>query len=219
MKPMEQKQYKDWPKAPEGQHVARLVGIIDVGTQDSIFNGEVKKKPRIYLQFEVYAEDENGKALGDEFGNPFLIGQEFTASMSNKGKLLPFVNTWRGKPLAAEDFPFDFSRMLGKTGLMTVVHNHDKEDEKKIYANISSIVPVPAKMRDGIPEGVAENFFFDLDNADWKAMLKIYDNKLWDAMREKIAKCPEYKARASGGQLPLAKPAGTSDDDIGEIPF
>jgi hypothetical protein len=221
MKPIEKKEFKDFPKCPEGQHIARLCGIIDMGTQETVFEGVVSKKAQIYLQFEVFAEDEDGKEVRDDFGNPFLIGQVFTASLSPKGKLLPFINAWRGKPLEDKDFPFDFSRMLGRFCLMTVVINHDKKDAARTYANINGVSPVPKKMAQDpngdsiLPAPVADQFFFNLDDQDWGAMLKIYDKKLWEGMKIKISKAPEFIYRNTGKQESLSAKV----DDDGEIPF
>jgi len=200
MKPFTEKVLKDFPKCPEGQFIARLVGIIDMGTQETEWQGTVKHVPKIYLQFEVYAENEDGKPVYDPEGKPFLIGQEFTASMAPKGKLLPFINTWRGKPLESKDFPFDFSRMLDRCGLMTVVQNKSA-DGSKVYANINGMTPVPKKLAQDasgksiIPEAVAERYFFDLDSPDWDEMLNLMEKKMWDGIKGKIMSSPEFLNR------------------------
>jgi len=217
MKPMELGVSKDYQKCPEGQFISRLCGIIDIGTQEVVFDGIPSKKPQIYLQFEVFAEDEDGKAVLDNEGRPYLIGETFTAKMSTKGNLLAFVNSWRGKPLEEKDFPFDFKRMLGRYGMMTVTHNASKKDPSKIYANINGISPVPKKLAqapDGtsiLPTPVAEDFFIDLDDPDFERMNGLIYTRTWEAMQKKITSSPEYKLRLGG------KPG--AEVPVDEIPF
>jgi len=224
MKPMNQSTFIDFPKCPEGQFVARLVGIFDMGTQRQEFQGAVKMMPKVYLQFEVYAEDEKGDAVTDDEGKPFLVGIEFTASMSAKSNLLPFINKWRGKPLEDADFPFDFSRMLGQYGLMSVAHKEGKEG--KVFAIINGIVPVPRQMakdsegKSLLPPGLVTPEFFDLDDQDWAHAQDIFDRRLWEKMKGRIQASPEYQARVGGGAKPASSghlPASEYSDD--DIPF
>lgn len=221
MKPMDKTISKDFLRCPEGQWIARLCGIIDMGTQEETFEGKFLKRPKMYLQFEVFAQNEDGSPSLDDEGRPFLVGRVFTASMSTRGKLLPFVNAWRGKELEDKDFPFDFNRMLGRHGLMSVAHTTSKADATKIFANIVGIAPVPRQMAFGsdgksiLPEAVHPTFFFDMDNPDWASMMKIYDS-LWDGIKNKIAASPEFLIR-SGGKPQAPAAADPYDED--DIPF
>jgi hypothetical protein len=218
MKPFEQKTYTEYVKCPEGQHIARLVGLIDMGTQEIVWQGETKLKKKLYLQYEVYPEGEDGQVETDKEGKFFLIGQDFTSNLSDKGKLLPFINSWRGKPLEAADFPFDFSRMLGKYCLMTVVHNKSK-DGTKTYANINGISPVPKKLAQNsagesiLPLSSTQAFFFDLDADNWANMTVFFETRLWDGIRGKIMASPEFQARDG------IKPKVDEQDENDSIPF
>lgn len=215
MKPMLKDQSKDWPKCPEGQWIARLTGIVDLGTQVEDYQGTVNKRPKIYLQFEVFAENEDGSEALTEDGHHFMVGQYFTASMSPKGKLLPFVNAWRGKPLEDKDFPFDFNRMLGRHCLMSIVV---EAKDGKTYAKIGSIAPVPKRMAfnekgdSTLPESKMPQFFFNMDSDDWGEMMLLYETQLWDGIRKKIALSPEFQARMNG--TAGGSGATVSDDDI-----
>ena len=42
---------------PPGMHLARCYRIIDLGTQESTYQGTVKKLPKVMLQFEVHGEE------------------------------------------------------------------------------------------------------------------------------------------------------------------
>ena len=216
MKDIEKTNFVDFPKCPDGQHIAKLVGIFDLGTQPVVYEGKTKMSPRIYLQFEVYAELEDGTYAKDQDGHFFMVGIEYTASLSNRSKLLPFINSWRGKPLEDQDFPFRFSRMLGKYALLSVVNNENKDDPRKKYTNIVGISGAPKKMMEGIPEGMIEPFFFDLDAEDWEVMSKFFDSgRLWERIKGRIASSPEYMERMKGKKNKIDMVDGGLDD----IPF
>lgn len=223
MKPIPQGSNIDFPKCPEGQHISRLVGIFDMGTQRMEFQGAVKYMPKVYLQFEVYAENEKGEPITDEEGNPFLVGQDFTASMARNSHLLPFVQGWRGKPLEEADFPFDFSRMLGQYGLMTISHTKSK-DGTRTYAVINGLVPVPRPMARNaagdsiLPKGRMVPEFFDLDAEDWAKAYDIFERRLWDKMKEKVQSSPEFQERVGNGKPAVSASAGSPSDDD-DIPF
>ena len=47
---------------PAGMHLARCYKIVDLGSQKSEYMGQVKIQHKVMLQFEVWSEDEQGKA-------------------------------------------------------------------------------------------------------------------------------------------------------------
>ena len=203
MKPfIQQTESKEYEKCPKGQHIARLVGIIDLGTQTWAYQGDAKSGQKLYLLFEVYAEDEQGNlVVRSDDGTPFLIGKEFSSSLNSKSNLFKFITSWRGKELQSEDFPFDFSRMLGKYCLMSVTHS-TSQDGSKSYANIATIALLPKKMSDNLPKPVALPFFFDLDAEDFQAMEVLYRTRMWQGIQNKIALSPEWMRRTGSAPLP-----------------
>ena len=207
MKAFEQSTGGSYEKAPEGQHIARLVGIIDEGTQTWEFQGTPKSGQKLYLQFELYPEDDDGQPMTNQNGEFFLVGEEYTAVLNDKSNLTKLITSWRGKALEPQDYPFDFSRMLGKYALISVAHNKSA-DGAKTYANIAGIAPVPRKLAQNaagesiLPQSSTKPFFFDLDADDWKSMLEIYTSRLWQRIQQKITMAPEYAQRNGHAPLP-----------------
>jgi hypothetical protein len=44
-------------------HLARCYRIVDLGTQKTEYQGQVKHLQKVMIQFEVHGEDDNGNAL------------------------------------------------------------------------------------------------------------------------------------------------------------
>jgi hypothetical protein len=54
------------PVAP-GMHLARCYRIVDMGTQKSEYQGQVKHLQKVMIQFEVHGEDDNGNGRYYDF--------------------------------------------------------------------------------------------------------------------------------------------------------
>jgi hypothetical protein len=115
--------------APEGQHQAILVDIIDLGELDDGFGG---RKPFIKYVFQLAETMDNGK--------PYVVSSRFNATLHNKGKLRPFIQSMRGKTFTAEELKgFDDEELVGKNYSLNVIHNVGKNGGT--YANIASVAP------------------------------------------------------------------------------
>lgn len=87
--------------APAGTHIAVCYRVIDLGTQETTFKGEVKHQHKILISWEI--PDEKMKD-----GRPFTIGKRYTWSMSEKANLRNDLESWRGKFTAADFGPNGF---------------------------------------------------------------------------------------------------------------
>jgi len=162
---------QDKPKevAPEGTHTAVLYSIVDLGTQKSDYNGEVKIQHRIRFDWELSDEK-----MQD--GRPFAIGREYTASLHSKAELAKMIKAWVGVDPSGG---FDASTLLGKACNVSIMHND------KGYANITAIAPL--KKNEKAPPPVNPLREFDLNN--YKQA--VFDS-LPDFLKEKIKLSPEY---------------------------
>lgn len=126
--------------APEGAHIARLIQIIDIGTQKIDWQGETKYQPKIRFTFELC----NEFSEFDGVQKPLVVGGEYTMSLSDKARLKPIIEGMLGKKLTdnekADFSSDDFGKMLGKPCMVSILHTH-KDDN--VYANIASVTPVP----------------------------------------------------------------------------
>jgi hypothetical protein len=201
------------PVAP-GMHLARCYRIVDMGTQKSEYQGQIKHLQKVMLQFEVHGEDDHGRALVTTKGEPMSISKNFTLSLAEKATLRKDLQAWRGRDFTAEELRgFELKNVLGAWAMITAaksIGNNGKE-----YTNIVSINPVPASIKKaGLPDGFNKTSMFVIDEPDME-LFETFGNGL----KEKIQGSPEWRAR---GQEPASKPApsGSGFDDMDDdIPF
>jgi hypothetical protein len=125
------KKSDDFTPMPAGTHSARCYQVIDIGTQRSEYQGDVKYLSKVILSFETPNERM-------EDGKPFIIHQEYTASMGEKANLRQHLETWRGQPFTAEELAgFDISKLLTQACVITVVHK--TSGAGNTYAKITGI--------------------------------------------------------------------------------
>jgi hypothetical protein len=203
------------PVAP-GMHLARCYRIVDLGTQKSEFQGQIKHLQKVMMQFEVHGEDDNGSPMVTAKGEPLSISKNFTLSLAEKATLRKDLQAWRGREFTADELRgFELKNVLGAWCMITAaksIGNNGKE-----YTNIVSINPVPVAIKkSGLPAGFNALTMFVIGNPDME-LFETFGNSL----KEKIQATPEWRAR-NGGQ-PVSKPApsGSGFDDMEDdsIPF
>jgi len=117
---------------PAGTHLALCYRVIDLGTQESNYNGEMKKAHKVLLSWELPDE------LMED-GRPFTVNQRFTWSMHEKATLRKYLEAWRGLAFTERDFGpsgFDIRNVLGKACTLNVVHN---EKAGSTYTNVAGV--------------------------------------------------------------------------------
>src|SRR5438067_5017864 len=133
---------------PEGNHLARCIRVIDLGTQTDAYNGKPKKHHRVMIGWELPEE----KAVFDEERGeePFLVSKEYTLSLNERANLLHDLESWRGKGFSeAELDAFDISQLLGVVCMVNVIHRVSAKKRK--YASVNGITRVPKGMKDLVP--------------------------------------------------------------------
>jgi len=88
---------------PPGMYLARCYRIVDLGTQKSEYQGQVKNLKKFMLQFEVHGEDDAGQPLVTAKNEPMSISKNFTLSLAEKATLRKDLETWRGRPFTEEE--------------------------------------------------------------------------------------------------------------------
>ena len=183
----------DFELAPAGTHLATCYRVIDIGTQKSTFNGKEKEQHKILISWE----------LADEFmadGKPFMIGQRYTWSMSEKATLRKHLEGWRGKTFGDADFAgppngFNIRNILGKPCILTIAH---KQEGESTYANITGVGKIMKGMP-APPPTVNPQMFLWLEAGAWDVNAF---NFLGDGLKKIIQRSPEYVALTS----PAGKP-------------
>lgn len=126
-----------------GTYEAKLVNIIDLGTQKNIkFNTE---KRQIMLAF----------AVRDNKDEVRTVSKRYTLSGSTRSVLYRDIKTWIG------DFDeLDFTSLLGKSALLVL--------EIGEYVNIQAILPTDKEVDFNL-----ELLYFDLSNPNYEELLVI----------------------------------------------
>lgn len=180
----------DFKPTPEGQHVMVCSRVIDLGTQRSEFNGEVKHSRKVLIVWELPNERTDD-------GKPLIHSEKFTWSFHEKANLRKTLEAWRGRKFKDEDFSgppngFHIKNVIGVPCYGQIVH--DQGNNGKTYANLSSLMAFPGK-RDEWPKVEGEQLFFDLDSYDEATFGKLSD--YWQGV---IKQSPEWGDAQSGGQ-------------------
>lgn len=200
---------KKFALCPVGNHIAICYQFIDLGTQETSWQGKTTRKHMVSFRWELPLE------LMEETGMPFSIGRRYNWSMNKKSALRQDLEAWRNRPFTAEDLssdnphPFDVKNVLGKPCMLQVVH-----DETGEYANIAAVAAMPKGMQ--VPPQVNKSVYFSLQPERFDiATFKSFSEKL----QEVIAKSPEYKLLMSGGKQEDLPQSRGHDDLNDEIPF
>ncbi len=139
---------------PAGATAARCAAVIDLGSQQSIYQGETKTQAKILLTFEL------AELRSD--GTPHRVSRRMTASLHKKAQLRAFLEQWRGRAFTDEELrAFNVGKLLKAPCLLNLVHI---ERAGKQYANILSVSPVPKGMT--APALVDAPVLFDLSAPD-----------------------------------------------------
>jgi hypothetical protein len=171
------KKQADKPKnkviIPSGSYLAKCVGIIDLGTQETSYEGKTKLVHKVKFYFETLTKK---AVFSTEKGEePFMLTKMYTASFHEKAQLKKDLNSWLGIDVTTLE-GFELSDLLGKTCLISVVHAQGKDGNT--YANIATVMQVPEGMT--VPEGTIPVKSFDLDTFDEKVFDTLYP---WDKER------------------------------------
>jgi hypothetical protein len=199
-------QSTDFLPPPPGTHVAVCYRFIDLGTQETEFQGQKKHQRKVMLGWELNEMMEDGK--------PFMVSQRYTWSMSEKANLRADLESWRGVAFKESDFGpggFDIRRVIGAPCMLTIVH---AEKNGKTYANIRAIGKLPKGM--DVPKAVNPHVYFSLDEFDQS----VFDN-LSAGLKAVIIKSPEYQKIVNGGhESQDNRQIGGGDPDLDDsIPF
>ena len=109
---------------PPGAHHAVCVDVVDLGTVETQWG----MKPMVRLVWQVE------ETMPD--GRPFFASQRFGASLHEKSTLRKFLESWRGKPLSADDLKgLDLEKLIGVNALLNVVQT---SKDGRIFSNIAA---------------------------------------------------------------------------------
>ncbi|KKN04969.1 hypothetical protein LCGC14_1092030 [marine sediment metagenome] len=153
----------------EGTHIARCIGVIDLGTQPG---GKYPPAHKVMILYEVPAEtyeNDDGETVCR------TIGLEETSSISEKANLRKKLESWRGEAFSKEELEgFDLDEVLNVPALITVIHKVSAN--KRRYGIIAGII-LPPKGTD-IPPRENELLNYDIGGEMPKGMPEWIANKI-----------------------------------------
>jgi hypothetical protein len=132
----------EYKLVPQGTHQAVCNTVVDLGKQNTEFQGQGKVQHKVYIRWELPTErltwtDRDGV----EREGPMSIGKTYTLSLHEKAALRGDLEAWRGRAFTADELKgFDVAALLGKACQLTVVH---AERAGKVYANVQSLAGWP----------------------------------------------------------------------------
>jgi len=200
---------REFELAPAGTHLAVCYRVIDLGTQETSYNGQPKKQHKILLSWELPDEK-----MAD--GRPFTISQRYSWSMHEKAALRRDLESWRGKPFTDADFGehgFDIRKIIGVGCLLNIIH---QGKNGATYANIAAIMkPTKGTV---VPPTVNPHAYLWINTDRWDP--EVF-SKLSQSLQATIMKSPEYhqlvRDYEQGDQQP--PPIEANDFPEDRIPF
>lgn len=186
----------DFEPAPQGAHVVRCLRVIDMGSHEGEYQGKKRSRRLVLLTWELTSE-----LMSD--GRPFTVNKRYTASLNEKAGLRADLKSWRGKDFTPEELEgFDPMVLVGKPCMINIVH---EAKNGKTYANVTSIMPLPAGVTAPPLAGSPVKLSLEPDEFDREVF-----NSLGDGMKSKIAESSEY--RALSGMVPEGDQSGPPED-------
>ena len=194
-----------------GMHLARCYRVIDLGTQQSEYQGQAKHQHKTMIQWEVHSEDEDGNPLKTERNEPMSISKTYTVSLGENAALRRDLTAWRGREFTKEELRgFELKNILGAWCMLSVVAS---ERNGKTYTNVAAVMPVPPNVKKmGLPEAHNEAQIFMISDPDME-LFESFSNFL----QEKIAASPEWQARQK--QIKPIYSGSAEDIEDDKIPF
>ena len=201
------------PPVEPGTYIAVCIGAVDLGEQETTFNGKTKYVNQIQIIYELPSE--LIEIDGEE--QPRQLSRRFTISLSAKSNLRKFIETWYSKKFTDESIrDFDTNDFLGKPAMLSVVLSEDGN-----YANIASAAALPKGMP--APEAKSELIDFDVENWDDAKFEKLPEwlqELIKNSTQYKAAHLPEDEVSVEAAEQAASKAAeAEAGDGKGKVPF
>ena len=187
-----------YPTVSVGVHKARCVRVIDLGTQQNDYQGQISWKRQVMLIWEVPSETDNK-------GEPLTISKFYTLSLNEKANLANDLVSWRGRPFTeTEKKAFDISKVAGKPCSINVILNQNGKPK------VSTVMPIGKN--DEIAQQFYPNMVFSITDFQEKKM-EVF-NQLPEGIRNIILKSKELEGTEK-------QDLGDENNaqDLGDIPF
>lgn len=205
----------DFEQVPAGSYIARCYKMVDVGTQEVVWNNDTKYQRQVYIYWELLV-DEDDAPIRMKDDRPFGVSNRYTLSVHPKANLRQHIDAWRGRPFTDEEAEaFDITNLLGTYCRLQVANT---EKNGKTYTNVQTVAFTKKK-----PEGVNPVSWWSVEEPDMDALEKMPE---W--LRDKINASEEMIIRNNAkGVTPevdlsdedMKKIDGDEPINLADIPF
>lgn len=170
---------------PVGTHVAFCTSLIDIGTQKREWQGSVKMQRRIRIGWQLPTVL---RTQGDKEGQPFMVTEFFTASLSENAALYHMLVNWRGKKFSKEELSgFNLANILAKPCLLAL---NEHENGNVGYGGVMNL---PKGMP--MPQMIGGTQYLSLEPSEFNEA--VFQN-LSPGIKAMIEASPEYQFIKTG---------------------
>ena len=184
-----------------GTYSARCIKVVDLGTQQQNFNGEISWKRQVLVIWEIPSELKEGTT------DPLTISKFYTLSLHEKSNLGIDLTSWRGRAFTEKEKQgFDITKLLGVPCMLNVIEGNNGKSK------VGSLMPLPKGTE--IAEQITPSLSFAVD--DYQNGKKEAFNQLSEGIRNIILRAKEFEGieKEDNG----TESAG-GDEDLDDIPF
>lgn len=198
---------KNYKFASAGMQPGILIKIIDLGTQENEYKGDVKRNRQLFFQWEL-PEELIDAPESEYHGKPMTQGAFVNLTVGERAKLTKITLASTGE---APKVGFDPATLLGSSCNLHIAHSTKNDGSTK--SEIENFAPLLKSQKLGKPTNVLTNF--DLDNFDANA----FEN-LPAGFKKIIEHSPEYRSLKGGVDHKQENTSPRTPDDLDdEIPF
>ena len=192
------------PMVPQGSQIARCVGIMDLGTVMSDWQGKSKPRKRVSLMFEF---PKHKATFREEDGpQPLVKTITYTKSFNEKANLRKDLEAWRGAAFTQKELlGWDLDVVLGQPAMITVTHRVNAEGNTK--DRITGISSMHEDLK--CPDQITPGFVYEIQQHP----------RNWDKVppwaKDEIKASDEYKAITGNDDS-----ANTvAEEEVDAVPF
>lgn len=195
---------------PPGTHEARCIGVADLGTHETTFEGKPAGAFRFikimfeFPDFQIEYEKDGVKTMG-----PKVLSEEFKFIGGDRANYTKLLMAWFG---TTDKDCFD---LAGEPASVTVVHKPGKEGN--MWANIAKggITPANPKYVANLAPQHNPNMNFSIEDNGFDSE---EFRRQWNYTKKKIEESSEYKEYLSGPKKSEPK-AIPKQEDLIDAPF
>lgn len=191
----------DFQDPPIGTHIARCVGLIDLGTQKNEYQGKTSIRRQNIIKWELPTELMD---TGEYAGRPFVVSKFYTTSLNEKSNLYADLVNWRGKEFSPEELAgFEEKNLLDKVCMVSLTEN----DKGKV--RVTGLMQKPKAME--CPPRQNDLVYLSLEADRFERA--VFDG-LSDGIKQIIMKSPEWAELNGGSTRPRTSQSADFDDSI-----